>query len=333
MNIFVSGGLGFIGSHTVLALLEAQHRVTIVDNLSNAERSVLDRIGELSSKAPRFVEADTTDAQAMDAIFASESFDAIVHFSGYKAVGESVEKPLMYYRNNVLSTLTLVECALRYGVTRFIFSSSATVYGEQRVPYRESQPLLKTSNPYGETKAMSERILSDTAQAHPSLSVSLLRYFNPIGAHPSGLLGEVPKGTPNNLMPYITQVASGQRSHLNIYGNDYDTPDGTGVRDYIHVMDLAEGHVAALNAMTPGVHLYNLGTGQGTSVLELIETFKRVNHVDVPYQIVERRPGDLASSYADVSKAHHELKWSTQRSLEDMVRDAWNFEQKRTGQA
>jgi len=251
----------------------------------------------------------------------------VIHFAGLKAVGESVSKPLEYYYNNLVSTMVLSKMCVKYGVGKFVFSSSATVYGDQPSPLREDMELKKTTNPYGETKAMSERILTDVAKANPNFSVSLLRYFNPVGAHESGLIGEAPNGIPNNLMPYITKVAKGLLPKLNIFGNDYPTVDGTGVRDYIHVVDLAEGHVAAIEKLTEGVHIYNLGTGQGTSVLQLVQAFEEVNNIKIPYVIVDRRPGDIASVFADTSKAERELGWKAGLTLEDMVRDSWRFEQ------
>ncbi len=326
MNILVTGGLGYIGSHTCVELLKHNHNVVIVDNLSNTEIDVLDKIKHLTNKDIPFYQVDVSKENEIDKVFKKHSFDGIIHFAGYKAVGESVEKPLEYYQNNVLSTIVLARLALQYNVPRFVFSSSATVYGDQVSPFKEDMPLLKTTNPYGESKAMSERVLEDTANANPNFGVCLLRYFNPVGAHSSALIGERPKGIPNNLMPYITQTAKGLREKLFVFGNDYPTHDGTGIRDYIHVVDLAVGHVLAIEQLKAGTHIYNLGTGQGVSVLELIETFKRVNKVDIPYEIVERRAGDIAISYADATKAEKELGFKTKHSVEDMVKDAYNFE-------
>lgn len=326
MSVLVTGGTGYIGSHTCVVLIEAGYDVIIADNLYNSKLDVLDKIESITGKKPKFYCADVSNKEELDIIFKENKIDSILHFAGYKAVGESVGVPLKYYRNNLLGTIALTECALEYQVPKFIFSSSATVYGDGSVPYRESNPLLPSTNPYGETKVMSERILSDTAKVNPGLSVTLLRYFNPIGAHKSGLIGEIPVGTPNNLMPYITQVAKGKLAKLRVFGSDYDTVDGTGVRDFVHVVDLAYGHMAALEKMKQGVNVYNLGTGKGTSVLELIHTFQNVNNITIPYDIVDRRPGDVASSYADVSKAWEELGWKTEKSVEDMCRDSWFFE-------
>jgi UDP-glucose 4-epimerase len=263
----------------------------------------------------------------MRSVFESHVFDGVIHFAGLKAVGESVENPLAYYYNNLVSTMVLAKLCVEFSVKRLVFSSSATVYGDQPSPLKEDMELKETTNPYGETKAMSERILKDTAQAHPMLGVSLLRYFNPVGAHESGLIGEDPNGIPNNLMPFVTKVAKGMLPMLSVYGNDYDTVDGTGVRDYIHVVDLAKGHVKAIEHLQSGVQIYNLGTGHGTSVLELIKAFVKVNQVEVPYQIVDRRAGDVASCFADATKVQRELGWTATLDLEDMVRDAWRFEQ------
>lgn len=326
MNILVTGGAGYIGSHTCVTLLEAGYKVIVADNLSNSRIESINRVKEITGKDIIFYPIDVTDISKVEEIFKNHALSGVIHFAGFKAVGESVNKPLQYYYNNILSTIVLTETCLKYGVKKFVFSSSATVYGNNKVPFVESMELMPTTNPYGETKVISERILKDVAKANPDFSVSLLRYFNPIGAHESGLIGEVPNGIPNNLMPYITQVAKGKLKKLFIYGDDYPTVDGTGVRDYIHVMDLAEGHVAALEKLGPGVHIYNLGTGQGTSVLQLKEAFERVNGIKIPYEIAERRPGDIAECYADVSKAEKELGWKARRSLEDMVRDAWRFE-------
>ena len=326
MKILVTGGLGYIGSHTVVELLENNHEVVIIDNLYNSQAKTHDKITAITKKDSIFVEMDATDYQALKELCKKHHFDGIIHFAGYKAVGESVAKPLMYYYNNLLSTINLARVAVEEGSHKFIFSSSATVYGDGVSPLNEEMPLLERTNPYGETKAMSERILKDVAKANPSFNVILLRYFNPVGAHKSGLIGEVPNGIPNNLMPYITQVAKGVRDKLYIFGNDYPTIDGTGIRDYIHVVDLAKGHVAALEANKLGVTIYNLGTGHGTSVLELVHAFMKVNKINIPYEIVGRRAGDIATCYADAQRAKRELKWVVKLTLEDMVKDAWEFE-------
>lgn len=326
MNILVTGGVGYIGSHTCIALLEAGHSVIIADNLYNSKRETVDKIIKIAGKKVTFYEIDVTDAEVVNNVFRNHKIDGVVHFAGLKAVGESVEKPLDYYYNNLVSTMVLAKACLKFGVNRFVFSSSATVYGDNTVPFVETLNLLPTTNPYGETKAMSERILTDIAKANPTFSVSLLRYFNPVGAHESGLIGETPNGIPNNLMPYVTQVAKGKLEKLRVFGNDYPTVDGTGVRDYIHVLDLAEGHVAALDHLTEGVHIYNLGTGRGTSVLELVKAFEEANGIKVPYEIVDRRPGDIAECYADVSKAKKELGWTAKRDIVTMCKDAWRFE-------
>lgn len=325
MQILVTGGTGFIGSHTCVALLEAGHSVIIADNLSNSKREVVYYIEQITGQTVLFYEVDVTEAAAVEAIFAKHDLDGVIHFAGLKAVGESVEKPLMYYKNNLLSTIVVAEACIKYGVERFVFSSSATVYGDNTVPFDESMTLLATTNPYGETKAISERILTDVVKANSGLGVSLLRYFNPVGAHESGLIGEAPNGIPNNLMPYMTQVAKGKLAQLRVFGDDYPTVDGTGVRDYIHVVDLAEGHVAAMEQLTMGVQVYNLGTGRGTSVLELVKAFEEANDIQVPYEIVNRRPGDIASCYADSTKAEKELGWVAKRDLIAMCRDSWKF--------
>lgn len=326
MNILVTGGAGYIGSHTCVALLEVGHTVIVADNLCNSKAEAIDKVKQITNKDLTFYQVDVTDEIAVDTIFSNHRIDGVIHFAGLKAVGESVEKPLAYYYNNLISTMVLAKVCQKYGVSRFVFSSSATVYGNNTVPFVESMNLLPTTNPYGETKAMSERILTDIAKANPTFSVSLLRYFNPVGAHESGFIGETPNGVPNNLMPYVTQVARGKLEKLRVFGNDYPTVDGTGVRDYIHVMDLAEGHVAAVDNLTEGVHIYNLGSGHGTSVLELIKAFKEANGIEVPYEIVDRRPGDIASCYADVLKAKRELDWTPKRDIIAMCRDAWRFE-------
>ncbi|MGE8204810.1 UDP-glucose 4-epimerase GalE [Heyndrickxia sp. NPDC080065] len=326
MNILVTGGAGYIGSHTTVALLEAEHSVIIADNLCNSNLETIRKIQSITGKEVTFYEIDVTEEEAVESIFRNHTIDGVIHFAGLKSVGESVEKPLKYYFNNIVSTMNLAKVCLKYGVNRFVFSSSATVYGDNIVPFEETMNLLPTTNPYGETKVMSERILTDIANVNPAFSVSLLRYFNPIGAHESGLIGEAPNGVPNNLMPYIAQVAKGKLDKLRVFGNDYPTADGTGVRDYIHVVDLAEGHVAALENLIEGVHTHNLGTGNGTSVLELVKAFEKANSINVPYEVVGRRPGDIAFCYADASKAERELGWKSKRNITDMCRDAWRFE-------
>lgn len=330
MSILVTGGAGYIGSHTVVELLKLGKDVVIVDNLSNSSILVLDRIETITGKRPTFYELDVADKVALREVFEKESIEAAIHFAGYKAVGESVEKPVMYYENNIMSTLALVEVMAEFGVKKIVFSSSATVYGlDNPSPLVETMPTSAT-NPYGYTKVMLEQILRDVEVADKEWSIALLRYFNPIGAHESGLIGEDPAGIPNNLMPFVAQVAVGKRPELSVFGNDYDTVDGTGVRDYIHVIDLALGHIKALEKIstTEGVHTYNLGSGQGTSVLELVQAFEKVNGVPVPYKIVDRRPGDVATCYANADKALAELNWKTEKTIEDMCRDTWNWQSK-----
>ena len=328
MRILVAGGAGYIGSHTCLVLLEAGHEVVVADNLCNSKIESLRRVEALTGKSIVFYEADVTDEQAVEQIFTEQQIDGVIHFAGLKAVGESVEQPIRYYFNNVVSTMTLCKVMQRHGVNKFVFSSSATVYGENEIPFVETMSLLPTTNPYGETKVMSERILTDVANVNPDWSVALLRYFNPIGAHESGRIGEDPQGIPNNLMPYVTQVASGKREYLRVWGDDYPTVDGTGVRDYIHVMDLAEGHVRAIEKLNEekGVLIYNLGTGHGVSVLQLVHDFEKANNLTIPYKVFERRAGDIAEFYADASKAERELHWKASRTIEDMCRDAWNWQ-------
>ncbi|WP_318150883.1 UDP-glucose 4-epimerase GalE [Streptococcus parasuis] len=330
MSILVTGGAGYIGSHTVVELIKLGKEVVIVDNLSNSSILVLDRIEEITGKRPTFYELDVADKAALRSVFEKESIEAAIHFAGYKAVGESVEKPVMYYENNIMSTLALVEVMAEFGVKKIVFSSSATVYGlNNPSPLVENMPTSAT-NPYGYTKVMLEQILRDLEVSDKEWSVALLRYFNPIGAHESGLIGEDPAGIPNNLMPFIAQVAVDKRAELSVFGNDYDTVDGTGVRDYIHVVDLALGHIKALEKIsdTTGVYTYNLGSGQGTSVLELVQAFEKVNGVKVPYKIVDRRPGDVATCYANADKALAELNWKTEKTIEDMCRDTWNWQSK-----
>lgn len=329
MRVLVTGGAGFIGSHTVVALMQAGHEAVVVDNLSNAQPSVIRRIGEITGTAPEFHQRDVRDRDAL-ANLANQGFDACIHFAALKAVGESVEKPMLYYENNVGGTIALLDVLLDAGVNNFVFSSSATVYGDPRVlPLREDMPLGSATNPYGWTKIMMEQVLRDVQVANPDWSVSLLRYFNPVGAHPSSLIGEDPTGIPNNLMPYVARVAAGLLPKVNVFGGDYPTADGTGVRDYIHVVDLAEGHLAAFEkkAGEPGVHVYNLGTGRGHSVLEVIKTFEEESGRPVPYEIVERRLGDVAATWADVTKAAAELGWRTTRGLADMCADAWSWQE------
>ncbi|MGI6032440.1 MAG: UDP-glucose 4-epimerase GalE [Coriobacteriales bacterium] len=331
MRILVTGGAGFIGSHTVVALQEAGHEAVIFDNLCNSSPIVVDRIEQITGTRPKFIEGDIRDGEALARAFAGAPIDCVIHFAGLKAVGESVHKPLEYYENNVGGTVTLLEAMRDAGCKNIIFSSSATVYGTpEKLPLTEDMPKGEITNPYGRTKSMIEDILTDVQHAYPSMNVVLLRYFNPIGAHPSGLMGEDPTGIPNNLMPYITQVAIGKLPELGVFGDDYDTPDGSGVRDYVHVMDLATGHVAALKALKPegSLSIYNLGTGKGTSVLELIAAFERATGVKVPYSIKPRREGDVAACYADCSKAREELGWQAAYGIEDMCADSWRWQQK-----
>ncbi len=330
MKILVSGGTGFIGSHTCVELLNAGHDVVIFDNLYNSSEDVVDKIESITGKRPAFYKADMLCKDELREIFEAHTFDAVIHFAGLKAVGESVAKPLLYYQNNLTGTLNLCELMAEYGCKRIIFSSSATVYGSPKtVPIREDFP-LHTTNPYGTTKLMQEMILSDLCVPDKDWSVVLLRYFNPIGAHESGLIGEKPNGIPNNLMPYITQVAAGELPQLGVFGNDYDTHDGTGVRDYIHVVDLAKGHVHALDKVVSsnGVNIYNLGTGTGYSVLDIVKAFEASNDIKIPYVIKDRRPGDIAVCYADPKKARDELGWEAVYDLERMCKDAWNFTKK-----
>lgn len=327
MKILVSGGTGFIGSHTVVELINSGHEVVIFDNLYNSKIEVLDKIKEITGVKPTFYEADMLDKEAMRPMFVDHKFDAVIHFAGLKAVGESVQKPLLYYQNNLTGTMNLCELMNEYNCKRIIFSSSATVYGSPKtVPITEDFP-LSTTNPYGTTKLFLERILTDLTVPDPEWSVVLLRYFNPIGAHESGLIGEAPNGIPNNLMPYITQVAIGKLPQLGVFGDDYDTPDGTGVRDYIHVVDLAKGHVNAVDKAVnaKGVNIYNLGTGNGYSVLDIVKAFEAANGVKIPYEIKPRRAGDIATCYANPKKAKEELGWEAQFDLERMCKDSWRF--------
>ena len=327
MKILVTGGLCFIGSHTAVELLNSNNEVIIVDNLYNAKEDVLEKIEKITGKKVKLYKYDLTDKEKVDEIFKENEIEAVIHFAGYKAVGESVKKPLMYYSNNLISTINLLEVMKNYNVKKIVFSSSATVYGDPGRPkYVEKMGRGETTNPYGTTKAMIEKILEDLYVSDNAWNITLLRYFNPVGAHESGLIGEEPNGIPNNLMPYVMKVASGKLEELSIFGNDYPTPDGTGVRDYIHVVDLAKGHVCALEKMKQGLNVYNLGSGKGVSVLELVNTFSKVNAIKVNYKIVGRRPGDLAEYYADPSKAYEELGWKTEKTLEDICRDSWNYE-------
>lgn len=331
MHILLAGGAGYIGSHTIIELHKAGHKVLVVDNLCNSNPESLRRVAKIIGEEVPFVEADVRDRQAMEAIFDAHHFDAVIHFAGLKAVGESVAKPLEYYENNMNATFVLIDVMRRHACKNIIFSSSATVYGDPAViPITEDCPKGHCTNPYGQTKSMLEEVLMDVQRADSEWNVVLLRYFNPIGAHPSGDIGENPNGIPNNLMPYITQVAVGLRKELGVFGNDYDTPDGTGVRDYIHVCDLAAGHVAALQAIQKkqGLTIYNLGTGHGYSVLDVVNAFIKVNGVNVPYVIKPRRPGDIATCYCNPAKAKAELNWVARYGIEEMCRDSWNWQKK-----
>lgn len=330
-RVLVTGGTGFIGSETVIKLIEVGYEPIIVDNLANSKQGVVDRIQAITGRRPIFYKVDCCDEEAFRKVFEKERFEAVIHFAGLKAVGESVSKPIEYYSNNLFSTLVLLKLMREFGVRNIVFSSSATVYGApKRVPLLETDPIGSATNPYGQTKIIIERILEDTNFAWPKLNVALLRYFNPIGAHPSGLLGEDPNGIPNNLMPYICQVAVGKLDHLRIWGDCYPTPDGTGVRDYIHVVDLAEGHVATLKKLSadPGLVIYNLGTGKGVSVLEMIKAFEQATGVKIPYTIEAVRDGDIATSYAATDKACRELSWQPKFTVADACRDAYNFQKK-----
>ncbi|WP_216829910.1 UDP-glucose 4-epimerase GalE [Alkalihalobacterium elongatum] len=326
--ILVTGAAGYIGSHMCVELLQAGYNMVAVDNLSNSKKEALDRVEEITKKTIPFYEVDLLDREALERVFANHKIEAVIHFAGLKAVGESTEKPLQYYHNNISGTLVLCDLMSQYGIKKLVFSSSATVYGQpDRVPISEDFP-LSAANPYGRTKLMIEEILRDLYAADPSWSISLLRYFNPVGAHHSGRIGEDPNGVPNNLMPFITQVAIGKLDQLKVFGDDYETKDGTGVRDYIHVVDLARGHLKALEKVTQttGINTYNLGTGNGYSVLEMIKAFEQASNRTVPHQIVERRPGDIASCYADTTKAKAELGWTATKGINEMCEDAWRWQ-------
>ena len=329
MNVLLAGGAGYIGSHTCVELIEAGHSVVVADNFSNSCPEAIKRVEKITGAQIPLYEADVCDAAAVEKIFSENKIDAVIHFAGLKAVGESVENPMLYYRNNIDSTLTLLETMSKYKVNNFIFSSSATVYGTPKtVPLVETMPTGSPTNPYGWTKLMMEQILSDTAHANPDFSVVLLRYFNPIGAHESGTIGEDPNGIPNNLMPYITQVAAGRLEQLGVFGDDYPTHDGTGVRDYIHVVDLAKGHVKAIEyaAVNTGCEVFNLGTGTGYSVLDIVKAFEKVNGVKIPYVIKPRRAGDVAECFANADKAEKILGWKAEKNLDDMCYDSWNWQ-------
>ena len=329
MAILVTGGTGYIGSHTVVELHAINQEVVIVDNLCNSKIEVLDRIYQISGKKPKFYKVSVQDEEKMREVFEKENITSVIHFAGLKSVSESVAKPQLYIDNNIGSTKVLIKLMNEYGVKNLVFSSSATVYGlAEHVPLRETDPVGGCTNPYGQTKLDIEYLLINYNKQHKDTNIAILRYFNPIGAHKSGLIGEDPEGIPNNLMPYITQVAVGKREYLNVYGDDYDTPDGTGVRDYIHVVDLALGHLAALNKLNenPGLVIYNLGTGKGTSVLELVHAFEEANNIEVKYVIGPRRPGDIATSYADATKAYEEMNWKAIHTIVDACRDSWNWQ-------
>lgn len=328
MNILVTGGAGYIGSHTIIKLAGDGHNVVVVDNLSNSSIESIRRIEEITGKTIPFYEVDVCDKTALEKVFAKNVFDAVIHFAGLKAVGESVAKPLEYYRNNIDSTLVLLDCMQKHNVKKIVFSSSATVYGDpENLPLTEDSRVgVGITNPYGQTKFMIEQILSDLSIADNSMEVTILRYFNPVGAHASGLIGEDPNGIPNNLLPYVAQVAVGKLEKVSVFGSDYDTLDGTGVRDYIHVVDLAKGHLAAINHSKPGVSIYNLGTGRGVSVLELIAAFSKAAGKDIPYQVVNRRVGDVAACYADPKKANEELGWVAEKTIEEACVDSWRWQ-------
>ena len=330
MSILVTGGAGFIGSHTCVELLNAGYEVVVVDNLYNASEKALERVEQITGKKVTFYEADILDRDALNAIFDKEQVESVIHFAGYKAVGESVRKPIEYYYNNITGTLILCDVMRKHNVKNIVFSSSATVYGDPAfIPITEECPKGKITNPYGQTKGMLEQVLTDIYVSDPEWKVVLLRYFNPIGAHKSGLIGEDPKGIPNNLVPYVAQVAIGKLKCLGVFGNDYDTHDGTGVRDYIHVVDLAKGHVAAIKKVEktdPGVLIYNLGTGKGYSVLDVVHAFEKACGKEIPYEIKPRRAGDIATCYADPTKAKNELGWVAQYGIEEMCEDSWRWQ-------
>lgn len=329
MAVLLPGGIGYIGSHTAVELLNAGKEVIIIDNFSNSKPEMIEKIEKIAGKKIKFYEADYLDKEKVERVFQENEIEAVINFAGYKAVGESVKEPLKYYHNNITGCLILLEMMKKYGVKKFIFSSSATVYGEPEiVPITEKFKTGGTTNPYGTTKLFIEQILKDVYNADNTLDICILRYFNPIGSHESGLIGEEPQGIPNNLMPYIVRVANGELKELSVFGNDYNTPDGTGVRDYIHVVDLAKGHVKALEKLDKeksGLYIYNLGTGKGTSVLDMVKAFEKATGEKVPYKIVPRRPGDIAECYADSKKAQEELEWQTTKTIEDMCRDSWNY--------
>ena len=326
-RVLVTGGTGYIGSHTIIELFKKGYEIDIVDNLFNSKISVVDKIEKITGKRPGFYEVDICDREGLEGVFKKNKYDLVMHFAGLKAVGESVEKPLKYYYNNVGGTVNLLECMKKYGVKKMIFSSSATVYGEQPTPkLDESMPTgMGITNPYGETKHVIEEMLKDVAESDKEFEAVILRYFNPVGNHPSGLIGEDPNDIPNNLMPIIMKVSRGEIAELNVYGDDYDTPDGSGVRDYIHVVDLAKGHVMAIEKIQPGVSIYNLGTGKGTSVFEMIDAFEKASGKELPYKVVGRRAGDLAEIYADPAKAEKELGWKAELTVEDAMRDTMNY--------
>ena len=330
MNILLTGGAGYIGSHTIIELVKNGHSVVVADNLSNSSQESLNRVEKITDTKIPFYQIDLRDKEALEKVFADNKLDAVIHFAGLKAVGESVAKPIEYYNNNIDSTLILIQSMQEHGVKKLVFSSSATVYGTPtELPLSENSPTgISITNPYGQTKFMIEQILRDLSVSDNSFEITLLRYFNPVGAHSSGLIGEDPNGIPNNLLPYISQVAVGKLQQVNVYGNDYDTPDGTGVRDYIHVVDLARGHVAALQHIKPGVSTYNLGTGKGISVLELISSFGKAAGKDIPYQFSPRRPGDVAACYATAKKAETELEWTAEKTIDEACADSWRWQSK-----
>ena len=329
MSILLPGGAGFIGSHTAVELLNKGKDIVIIDNFSNSNPKVLEAIKKITGKDFKFYEMDYSDKDKLEKVFNENKIEAVLNFAGYKAVGESVQKPIEYYMNNISGCLILLDVMRKYGVKKFIFSSSATVYGEpERIPLTEEYKTGGTTNPYGTTKLFIEQILKDIYKSDNTWDICILRYFNPVGAHESGLIGEEPKGIPNNLMPYVVRVANGELKELSVFGNDYDTPDGTGVRDYIHVVDLAKGHLKALEKLEKegqGLYIYNLGTGTGYSVLDMVKAFEKATGKRVPYKIAPRREGDIATCYADPTKAHEELGWKAEKTLDDMCRDSWNY--------